>query len=322
MKRGGIYMSFFLVAILPGILFSVVSGMRNREGKEDGIRINEVSYEISVLDGQEVYMMELDEYITGVLLGEIPADFETETLKAQAVTARTYTLARVGKSTKHPQADVCMEASCCQAFADPLTYPDDQYLARAKRAVTETAGQVITYNGKLIEATYFSCSGGRTEDAAAVWGTEIPYLVSVDSPGENQSEHYEKSYTISREKFLNLLGLPSSLMIYDDSIHFTFTEGGGVLEMSIGEDTFTGVQLRTLLNLPSTAFTLAFIDNDVRITTKGYGHRVGLSQYGAEAMAVNGSTYEQILKHYYPGTVLEVITQKQLQAVFDKAQIL
>lgn len=173
-----------------------------------------------------------------------------------------------------------------------------------RRAVEATAGLVLTYEGSLIEATYFSCSGGSTEDAAAVWGTDFPYLQAVESPGEEQAAHYTDTVTLNAQSFQAALGetLPGAPDSWFGEI--TYTDGGGVAEMKIGGKTYSGTKLRRLLQLRSTAFTIRAGEDTIEITTKGYGHRVGMSQYGADAMAVKGSYFKTILAHYYPGTRL------------------
>lgn len=277
---------------------------------------------IKVKDKDSIIDFDLEEYVLGVVLGEMPASFEYEALKAQAIATRTYTLRKLIKQSKHEDADICMDAKCCQAFTSVHDYlaskGDAQDLEKVESAVYATKGEVLTYNGELIEATYFSCSGGMTEDAVAVWGTYVPYLQSVESPGEDQSKHYETTKTISKDEFLNALGLNTVNSLNHEDLSFTYSTGSGVETMSLMGEIYTGTQLRTLLNLPSTAFIVEIDGENVFITTRGYGHRVGMSQYGADAMALNGNTYDEILSHYYRGTALTQISHKQLQALFDK----
>ena len=171
--------------------------------------------------------------------------------------------------------------------------------------MADTAGLVLTYNGSLIDATYFSCSGGRTEDAAAVWGADVPYLQAVDSPGEEGAAAYESEVYFTKSEFARLLGreLAGSPTQWLGKV--SYTDGGGVATMVIGGVTYTGKELRSLLGLKSTAFTMTADASGITVVTKGNGHRVGMSQYGAEAMAVLGSSYEEILAHYYQGTVID-----------------
>jgi len=173
-----------------------------------------------------------------------------------------------------------------------------------KKAVESTRLQVLYYNGELIEATYFSCSGGLTEDAEAVWGSEIAYLRSVQSPGEEAATHYTDTVTFYVHEMASRLGISSPQNSYDWIKNISYTDGGGVDSIQVGDVEFRGTAFRQLLGLRSTAFAITTLGNTVTITTKGFGHRVGMSQYGADAMAVQGSTYEQILHHYYQGVEL------------------
>ena len=255
---------------------------------------------------------DMEAYLVGVVLAEMPSDFEPEALKAQAVAARTYTRKAGLTGGKHGDGSVCTDAACCQAWISPEEYltrgGTEEGLERVRTAVYATAGEVLTYEGELIEATYFSCSGGRTEDAVAVWGADFPYLQSVSSPGEEAAAHYRDTVIFTPVKFQKLLGV--TLQGQPDTWfgEVKHTDGGGVAEMVIGGKCYTGTQLRSVLGLRSTAFAVTAGESDIVITTRGYGHRVGMSQYGADAMAVAGSSYEEILAHYYPGTVLTTVT--------------
>lgn len=257
--------------------------------------------EIRLLRDGELVSMELEEYLVGVLLGELPADFLPEAKKAQAAAARTYALSTVERGVKHPGA-VCADSGCCQKWVDPASRPQEA-VESARAAVEATLGQVLVYDGKLIDATYFSGSGGRTEAAVAVWGSDVPYLQSVESPGEEDTAHYRKETVFSTGDFLEKLGLSEPLALGA----VTFTEGGGVESILICGKRFTGTQVRQILGLPSTAFQITHTGTKVRIQTAGYGHRVGMSQYGAEAMARDGKTWQEILAHYYPGTEVKML---------------
>jgi len=264
---------------------------------------------ISVQDeeGQAV-VMALNDYLTCVLLAEMPASFEDEALKAQAVVARTYTMRAVNGAGKHEDAALCMDSACCQGYIDTQHYLNkggtQEDVQKIREMVLSTDGQVLTYEGNLIEATYFSCSGGVTEDAVAVWGTDVPYLQSVVSPGEEYAAHYTDTETFSAADFSEKLGLELSGSLEEWFGAVTYTNGGGIASMSIGGEAFSGTQLRKLLGLRSTAFTVTTQADTITIQTRGYGHRVGMSQYGADAMAAAGSTYPEILTYYYRGTEL------------------
>ena len=246
--------------------------------------------------------MALDAYLQRVLLGEMPVSFEPEALKAQAVAARTYTV----KHREKHNGKLCTDSTCCQAFCDDGVFAafSEEDRERAAAAVRETDGLVLTYEGALIDATFFSCSGGRTEDALAVWGTDVPYLCSVASPGEEAAQYDRDSVTFSRETLEKALGISLGADRESWVGAATFTEGGGVEAMELGGQRFTGVYLRKALGLRSTAFTVTVEEGGLRFDTRGYGHRVGLSQYGANAMASDGADFQTILSHYYPGTIL------------------
>ncbi len=258
-----------------------------------------------------VKMMELDAYIICVVIAEMPADFEEEALKAQAVVARTYTLKRVRDGIKHTAGAICTDSTCCQAYMTEAAYEADggtrENLDKIRTAVHSTAGQVLTYEGALIDATYFSCSGGRTEDAVAVWGAEVPYLQSVISPGEEQAQPYSHTVTFTGGELAALLGRKLTGKPKSWLGTVTYTRGGGVATMVLAGKSYTGTELRKLLSLNSTAFSIKAEGDTVTVTTSGKGHRVGMSQYGADAMAVAGSTYEEILVYYYQGTRIDKI---------------
>lgn len=269
------------------------------------------SYTLSVLTDTGETDMSLHDYLVGVLLAEVPASFEPEALKAQAAAARTFALRQIATG-KHDGA-ICTESSCCQAWISPQTYLESNGadgLKKMQQAVTDTDGMVIEYNGMLIDAVFFSCSGGRTEAAVAVWGGDVPYLQSVESPGEEDAAPYRDSVTVGLEEFRTtvlLLAPDADLSGEPDAWlgEITYTEGDGVASVQIGGVSVTGTALRTAFDLRSTMFTLTLSRNGAVFSTKGYGHRVGMSQYGANAMARQGKSYDQILTYYYQGTEIK-----------------
>ena len=321
MKKGDILFAVILGLVIPCLLYAAFEGkvLLDAPSQEPTKVSNQTEssvpestqpgqyLQVVMPDGTQV-QMELEEYVTCAVLGEMPADFELEALKAQAVVARTYALR--GNGWKHNGGAVCTDSGCCQAFSTQQEYLDaghtQQDINRISDAVVQTAGKVLTYNGTLIEATYYSCSGGRTEDAVAVWGQDIPYLRSVESPGEEKAAWHSdrKDFTVAEfEQALgiSLTGVPGTWFGV-----ITYTSGGGVKTADICGSSFPGTELRTKLNLRSTAFTLSASEQGVTVYTRGHGHRVGLSQYGADAMALAGSDYQTILRHYYPGTTVEM----------------
>lgn len=323
MKTKEILFAFVLGAVIPSLLFSAIqTGTASQDMQPSDHTVHstqtqsvdetlaEPIFTIPVLmeDGS-VQKMELDTYLTGVVLAEMPVEFEVEALKSQAVVARTYALRRYTSGEKHAQQAVCTDPSCCQDYCGESEFLGNggtrEQLEKVAQAVAATHDQVLTYYGELIEATYFSCSGGRTEDAKAVWGQEIPYLQAVDSPGEEGASHYIDTVSFTAREFETLLGsdFPGEPGTWIGSV--TYTNGGGVDTIEIGGTSYKGTTVRQRLGLRSTAFAVTAVGNTITVTTKGYGHRVGMSQYGADAMAVLGSTYEEILAYYYQGTTLK-----------------
>ena len=255
----------------------------------------------------------LDTYLTQVVLSEMPASFAPEALKAQAVAARTFAC-RQTAGGKH----VCAQSACCQAcrtIEDLRARYEDGFKAawdKAAAAVQETEGEVLTYEGRLIDAVYFSCSGGSTEDAAAVWGTDVPYLRAVESPGEQDAAKYESRICVTAETFAETLrALDASVQLSGDPSGWvqsvTRTAGGGVDTLTAGGRPFSGVQLRKAFGLNSTRFTLLYEDGAFSFDVLGYGHRVGMSQYGADAIARLGFDYRAILRFYYRGAELTTL---------------
>lgn len=270
-------------------------------------REQEKQREIAVLSDNIVQYLPMEEYVLGVVLGEMPLDFESDSLMAQAVVARTYAYKSMLQS-KHENADVCTDSACCQAylFVDEFLEQggNEDLFNKAKVSIQQTAGEVLTYQGQIIDATYFSCSGGRTEAAYAVWGADVPYLQSVESPGEETATHYTDTVQFTTLEFCDKLGLglQNALELCVEDI--SYTDGGGVAFLTICGQKFSGIEIRKKLGLRSTSFVICAVGNTVTVTTKGFGHRVGMSQYGADAMAKSGVDYRDILAHYYPGTDL------------------
>lgn len=311
--------ALFMGMVLPGMVLQMVSAYQD---SAPGI-VEETVAETTIpetlpkpvpltamvrRENGETEKVDMDTYLLGVVLAEMPVSFEMEALKAQAVVARTYTRKAYATDGKHGDGSVCTNPSCCQAYIS-----EEDYLAqggtqegvdKVRHAIGATTGYVLTYGEELIEATYFSCSGGSTEDAVAVWGTDYPYLQAVDSPGEEDAPYDTDTVVFTPEEFQAALGTDFSGSPRSWIGTTTYTEGGGVDTMTIGGESYTGTQLRSLLKLRSTAFTVLTEEDSVTITTRGYGHRVGMSQYGADAMAVTGSSFQEILAHYYPGTTL------------------
>ncbi|MBO4418512.1 MAG: stage II sporulation protein D [Oscillospiraceae bacterium] len=262
---------------------------------------------LAVQTEQGIRDMDLQTYLTGVLLAEMPVSFAEEALKAQAVACRTYTMSRT-RHSRHENAAVCTDSRCCQGWRDP-TEAEPAAREKAEAAVRATDGLVLLYRGQLIDATFFSCSGGRTEDAAAVWGSDLPYLRTVESPGEEDAAHFADELRLPLEDFRQTLTALDSEVSFSGSpdtwiASVRCTAGGGVAELVLGGRVFRGTELRKAFSLRSTAFDLRLGEDGAVFTTRGNGHRVGMSQYGAQAMALGGDDFETILKWYYQGVEL------------------
>lgn len=278
--------------------------------------------EITVLVDGEARTMKLEDYVVSVVAGEISPDFPTEAIRAQAVAARTYALykQKTGRPAQHEEADVCDDPAHCAAFVDLKTEAAARWGEQAdtaqdviRQAVEDTAGQVLTYEGEPIVAVFSSAAGEKTERAVDVWGSDIPYLQSVDSPGgEACPKYYDAVVLIAGEiRARAEKTLPSADLSGDPSGWFKASErseAGGIVRMKFGGVEVKGTVMRTMLGLNSTNFTVKIDGNTLTFTTTGYGHGVGLSQWGAKYSAEQGQTYDEILAHYYPGTTLTTIS--------------
>lgn len=268
---------------------------------------------IAVLNTESgsVHNTDLEEYLVGVLAAEMPASYEMEALKAQAVAARSFIMSRLSnRSQDHKDADVCSDPNHCKAWLSEKDYREkwpledrDFYHSKLVNAVNSTRGEYMVYGEEIVEAFFFAGSGGRTESSEDVWGGERPYLKSVESEGDIFSPDYKSEVTVSTEKFWDtLIGFNSQTQpnLGTPFIgNISRTEGGSVSMVSIGGQNFTGVELRHLFGLKSANFTISPAANSVTFNVLGYGHGVGMSQFGANYMAKNGENYTEILSHYY-----------------------
>ncbi|QPC47697.1 stage II sporulation protein D [Mangrovibacillus cuniculi] len=249
----------------------------------------------------------LEEYVVGVVASEMPAEFEKEALKAQALAARTYIVRQLSVDDPSVPNDAAVTDTVQhQVYKDrkqlKIQWKENYQtnLTKVVEAVKETNGQILTYNGELITASFFSTSNGKTENAEAYWENPFPYLVSVDSPWDKESPKFEQRVVLPIEEFENKLGVrlkdPSKIGIITKR-----TPGERVAEVKIEDNIFTGREIREKLELASSDFDWVRKGNDVVITTKGYGHGVGMSQYGANGMAKSGKKVEEIIQYYYKG---------------------
>lgn len=273
-----------------------------------------------------------EEYIEGVLAGEMPPTYNSEALCAQAVAARSYILSKAeayfkgNTAPEHHGAMICNNPNHCKAWRALSTakaqwdarYADD-YEAKIKAATKRTEGEYMTYNGEVVKAFFYAMSGGRTENVEDVWGTALPYLRSIDSREDSASDGFESMSTFTVKSLCDRLHAANPDFCETDSDSDMFisgishTDGGSVKEIKIGNTVFKGTRLREILGLKSANFSIeangkklaecsAPSDDDkVTFRVKGYGHGVGMSQNGANVLANRGMKYRDILKHYYTG---------------------
>ena len=251
-----------------------------------------------------IMSIHLEDYIIGVVASEMPASFEIEALKAQAVAARSYALYKK-ESRKDLDYDLVIGVSD-QAYSNNEKLLMRWGLAfftnylKIRDAVLATKGEILTYEGKVINAFYFSMSNGYTEDSSLVFSEQLPYLERVESKWDNSSlENFEVNKTISKKEFCSLLEVTCEDINIQE---IQRSDSNRVLKIKINEKEMKGTEVRTALNLRSTDFDITLKENDVIITTRGFGHGVGMSQYGANGMAKEGKNYQEILTHYYKNT--------------------
>ena len=284
-------------------------------GKRDGGR----TVRLLKKDGT-VEELTMADYLWGVVAAEMPASFEEEALKAQTCAARTYT-AVLQKSAghKHPDADICADSTCCQAYIERADAQArwglnaQSYSEKIARAVADTDGLGVTYGGEPIQALFFSSSPGRTVDAAAVWGSRVDYLTGVDSPeGEEVPNYHTQVDKTAQEVHRAVLdAYPGADLSGDPSGWFGPADrdaGGTVRSIPLGGITLTGSQVRGLFSLRSAAFTVSWDGSKFTFSVTGYGHGVGMSQYGANALAKDGKGFRHILTWYYTRTALDELS--------------
>ena len=317
--RVGLLLAALLFA-LPVFTVTVVRGQRASEQPEEPIHLlppGEIdsARTLRVLDGDTVTEMSFSDYLQGVLRAEMPASFQEDALRAQAVAARTYTYYKMSSGGNHGDtADICTDHTCCQAFlakekaAENWGKNAERYEARIENAVSATDGQVMLYGGTPILAVFHSSSAGETWNSGEVWAQDLPYLQSVSSPEGEGVPNYYSTVALTeaefREKFLAArpeadLSGPASGWIRDPVM-----DGVHVESVTIGGVSVSGPSVRSVFGLRSASFTAEAGDGKITFYVTGYGHGVGLSQYGANAMAEAGSTWREILEHYYTGVTI------------------
>ncbi len=314
MRKAAIFLiSIIVISIGIPSIFVLKKGVYKKPLPEELATIK-----VYITDEDKVVEMSKSQYLKEVVSAEMPASFETEALKAQAVAARSYLGARMnayqtgGKPPEHKGADICTDFAHCKAWISEAKRRElwgadaDKNWQKISSAVSETAEEVIAFNGEVISAVFHSTSSGRTESSKDVWGGDRPYLVSVESSGEENAPNFKSEKTISLDEFKRIAAENIDGADLDAELvgEITRSEAGGIITINIGTKPVKGTLFRTMYDLKSTNVNITVNENDVHFDVTGYGHGVGMSQYGANAMALNGKNYIEILTHYYQGTAV------------------
>ncbi len=317
-----------LVLVLVIVVPMLVVGIHTRDAKLDRsgsqVKGEDVMIKVYFHEQKKIVTMSLEEYIKGVVAAEMPAEFELEALKAQAIAARTYAVKNMtmyGGSglADQPGADVSTDYRQSQAWLDEAKLRErwgsnyDRFWSKISQAVEETRGQVATYNGELIQAVFHSTSGERTASAKEVWGFDYPYLISVPCKWDQKSPRYHEKKEFSLAEVEQLLGPETQVVaaMQNGSGGATqilnTTESGRVGQVRIGSKVLSGADVREKLDLRSNNFSVEIKDGKMVFNTIGYGHGVGMCQYGANGMAKEGMDYRQIITTYYTGVAIKNI---------------
>lgn len=303
---------FIITVVVISIPFFVVHFWNDSNVKEKEIDLNYLSNVMVRVkrENGNIDTLKLDEYVVGVVAGEMPVSFELEALKAQSVASRSYVLRRIVYN-KDKEYDV-VDTVSNQVYLDEeelrSKWQDkyDEYISKVRSAVDETSLEYLEYNGEVIDAMFFSTSNGYTEDASVVFSNDFPYLRSVLSMWDEEvSSVFNYSTSISLQEFYDRLNLSYAKNLVVEVLERS--SSNRIVRLKINGVEFTGRDVYVKLALRSCDFELVQVGSNVEIHTKGYGHGVGMSQYGAQGMALDGYSYQEILSHYYTGTTLKKV---------------
>ena len=330
--------SFATILIIVPAIFISIGNKINKEGSyivpkfnvnKKNVIFNENNgggpkIRVYITKEKKIREMYLEEYVRGVLCGEMPVTFDIEALKAQAVASRTYALSHMksfgGTECKEANGGNVCDTVHCQVYMSKETrFNDwtvslrDKYWIKVTDAVEQTKGQVLTYNGKLVlEPLYFAVSSGKTENGSNVFTSAEPYLSSVKSEGEESALKYKTTTTYSYNWLASVINkeypkaiISSSKLKNQVKIISHNSDSGSVKEIKLGSITISGTEFRHMININSSNFTINYNKNNIEIKCMGYGHGVGMSQWGANVMAKKGNKYDVILTHYYQGVKIE-----------------
>ena len=298
-----IYMTLLLI-ILPSITILIIKPLLKDIEKKEYKFTKNTMVRVKRVNKNIIETIPLEKY----LRGEMPVSYNIEALKAQAVAARTYTLNKMEINKKN-NFDI-VDTTDDQVYLDDNELKEswknkyEEYKTKIEQAIQETRGEYLTYNGKIIKAFFFSTSSGTTENCKDVFGENLPYLTSVSSTWDENSPSYLSTTTLTKEEFLKKLEIE-----YNDNLNIEIerNDTNSIKEITINGNKIKGTDFRHKLNLRSTNIELEEENNSIKIISKGYGHGVGMSQYGAQELANIGYTYDQILKYYYQGIEIKKI---------------
>lgn len=307
------YIFLILVFIPCGTVYFI--NIKNISNKEE--QVIEVINNLELTENmQNNYNIDtnnvFEDYIVGVVGAEMPISFENEALKAQAIAARTYAYKRIDDITKPVDYKSIGQAyNSVDELKSKWGDNFDTYYKKLKNAVYETAGIIMTYENEPIEAVFHSTSAGVTEVSENIWGKNLPYIKSVDSKVDENAPNFIYTVDIPNSQIIETFckqypNLDKNNIIQSFDI-LSRSEAGYVLDVTVCGKTISGRDIRTMFNLRSTNFTIEKTDKSIKFTTKGYGHGAGMSQYGANFMAQDGSNYIEILNHYYSGITLQKV---------------
>lgn len=303
----------FAALFIPLIIVSLLSGTNKAPADTVSVYIKSEN---------RVEDMGIDEYLKRVVSAEMPANFNAEALKAQAVAARTYLKSHIdaaengNTAEEHNGACICTDSKHCQAYISEEARREtwtkqgidaDEAWRKISDAVEKTDKLIMTYGGEVVSAVFHSTSSGKTERAADVWGEDIPYLQSIESEGDFYSPKYSSEVRMSVEDFKkiaenNIDGVNWENGLFNNVVR---SGAGGIVTLDVGSVNIKGTELRRMYDLNSTNVELTEADGNIRMNVKGFGHGVGMSQYGADYMAKQGKKYDEILKSYYTGVKIE-----------------
>lgn len=301
-----LYLPIYLIPALLLLFITTPEAVSVSQTMEE-----QTDYSVTVVREDTEHQLDLESYVFGVVAGEMPASFHLEALKAQAIAARTYIIHHSIKEDPSLTTGYVTDTVFDQVYKSDEELKQlwednyETYKAKIKEAVSATADQILVFDEEPIFPAFFSTSNGYTENAEDYWSNPLPYLISVESPWDKSSPKFAEDIALNKQEVLEKLKLTDDSLLM---IKPVYNDSGRLKWIAFGQSIFTGRELREALNLPSSDITVEVKEDQVVFKTEGYGHGVGMSQYGADGMAKSGYTHVDILKHYYQGVSLSTLT--------------